>query len=121
MMSTLYDRKAEVRGLEAESHGVTPYRFLLPTRNFRSRNYEAPATLGRSRIGAGASGRRGGRGFRIAKAHAATHWGEWPNLVNKEPGSAGILPAQFCLSKLTRIRRHRPAPHCPRPGTISCL
>ena len=50
-------------------------------------NYEAPATLGRSRIGAGASGRRGGRGFRIAKAQSATHWGEWPELFSKEPGT----------------------------------
>lgn len=39
---------------------------------------------------AGASGRRGGRGFRFAKAQSATHRGEWPELVYKELDTAGI-------------------------------
>jgi hypothetical protein len=66
-------------------------------------------------MGAGASGRRGGRGFRFAKAQSATHRGEWPELANKEPDSAGIaISPMRQLNRWCRDARYIPAylPNC---------
>lgn len=97
MISALYDRNV-AGGEEAVDWWCAVELFRLKLSKYENEVFEAPATLGRSRIGAGASGQRSGRGFRIARAQAATQWGERPNRLIKERERMGILPAKFCLS-----------------------
>ena len=92
MKSRLYGFEDSAAGPESPPHAwrraITPFA-----------NYEAPATLGRSRIGAGAFGLRGGRGFRIAPARTATHRGERPETVKKVLAFARIM-FELCVVRL---------------------